>query len=149
LLGVRGCFLRIESIQANKALFLREECPDELETIVGVYSQVELRVGVEGLGGRVVAWLVEARYVKYTLQKAQLADQETASQLIADLLRDLGSLRALSDAGAQTLASIRCWRSALLVFDQFISASGTPQTKPPRFGATDRPSDFASLVPSI
>jgi len=41
------------------------------------------------------------------LQKAQLADQETASQLIADLLRDLGSLRALSDAGAQTLASIR------------------------------------------
>ena len=50
---------------------------------------------------------VEARYVKYVLRKAQLAEQEVASQLINDLFRDLSSLQTLSNAGQQTLSSLR------------------------------------------
>jgi hypothetical protein len=50
---------------------------------------------------------VEARYVRFVLQKAELAEHQLASQLINDLLRDLTSLQILSDAGAQTLTSIR------------------------------------------
>jgi hypothetical protein len=50
---------------------------------------------------------VEARYVKYVLRKAQDAEQEVASQVINDLFRDLSSLQTLSNAGQQTLPSIR------------------------------------------
>ena len=50
---------------------------------------------------------VEARYVKYVLRKAQLTEQEVASQLINDLFRDLSSLQTLSDGGQQTLSSLR------------------------------------------
>jgi hypothetical protein len=50
---------------------------------------------------------VEARYVKYVLRKAQFAELEVASQLINDLFRDLSLLQTLSDAGQQTLTSIR------------------------------------------
>jgi hypothetical protein len=50
---------------------------------------------------------VEARYVKYVLRKAQFAEQEVASELINDLFRDLSSLQTLSNAGQQTLPSIR------------------------------------------
>jgi hypothetical protein len=50
---------------------------------------------------------VEARYAKYVLQKARSAEQQVASQLINDLFRDLSSLQTSSDAGEQTLKSIR------------------------------------------
>ena len=50
---------------------------------------------------------VEARYAQYVLRRAQFAERELASQLINDLIRDLSTAKKLSDAGAQTLASIR------------------------------------------
>jgi hypothetical protein len=55
-----------------------------------------------------VSEYVEARYVKFVLRKAQLAEHPlAASQMINELLRDLSSLQTLNDASAQTLASIR------------------------------------------
>jgi hypothetical protein len=50
---------------------------------------------------------VEARYVKFVLRNAQAAESDEACQMVHDLLRDLHSLRALNDAGAQTLRSVQ------------------------------------------
>jgi hypothetical protein len=50
---------------------------------------------------------VEARYAKLILDEARLAEQDVASKLIKDLLRDLSSLQRLNCASAQTLTSIR------------------------------------------
>jgi hypothetical protein len=50
---------------------------------------------------------VEARYVKLVLQEARSAEPNVALKLIYDLLRDLSSLRKLSEAREQTLTSIR------------------------------------------
>jgi hypothetical protein len=50
---------------------------------------------------------VEARYAKLILDEARLAEQDVASKLIKDLLRDLGSRQRLNCASTQTLTSIR------------------------------------------
>lgn len=50
---------------------------------------------------------VESRYTKLVLADARLADEDVASRLISDLLRDLGSLGRLNSARDQALKSIR------------------------------------------
>ena len=50
---------------------------------------------------------VEARYAKLILDEARLAEQDVASKLVKELLRDLSSQRRLNCASAQTVSSIR------------------------------------------
>jgi hypothetical protein len=50
---------------------------------------------------------VEARYARLRLQEARIANEDQASKLVNDLLRDLSSLRTLNTARAQALTSIR------------------------------------------
>jgi hypothetical protein len=50
---------------------------------------------------------VEARYAKLILDEARLAEQDVASKLIKELLRDLSSQQRLNCASAQTVSSIR------------------------------------------
>jgi hypothetical protein len=50
---------------------------------------------------------VESRYARMVLQDARVAQEEVASRLVNELLRDLGSFRTLSSARAQALTSIR------------------------------------------
>ena len=50
---------------------------------------------------------VEARYARLRLQEARLANEDQASKLVNDLLRDLSSPRTLNTARAQALTSIR------------------------------------------
>jgi hypothetical protein len=50
---------------------------------------------------------VEARYAKLILDEARLAEQDVASKLVKELLRDLSSLQRLNCASAQTVSSIR------------------------------------------
>jgi hypothetical protein len=50
---------------------------------------------------------VESRYARMVLQEARVAQEEVASRLVNDLLRDLGSFQTLSSARAQAVTSIR------------------------------------------
>jgi len=50
---------------------------------------------------------VEARYAKLVLREARLANEDMASKLVNDLLRDLGSLQRPNTARAQAVTSIR------------------------------------------
>jgi hypothetical protein len=50
---------------------------------------------------------VEARYAKLVLCEAQVANDDVASKLVNDLLRDLKSPQRLSSARAEALTSIR------------------------------------------
>jgi hypothetical protein len=50
---------------------------------------------------------VESRYAKLVLQEARLAEEDVASRLVNQLLRDLGSPQGLNSARTQALTSIR------------------------------------------
>jgi hypothetical protein len=50
---------------------------------------------------------VEARYARLILRDLHAATQDEAARRLSDLLRDIGSPRRLSSAGAEALTSIR------------------------------------------
>jgi len=50
---------------------------------------------------------VEARYAKLVLREARLAEEDVASKLINELLRDLKSFPDLNSARVQAVTSIR------------------------------------------
>jgi hypothetical protein len=50
---------------------------------------------------------VEARYAKLVLREAEVAEDDVASKLVNDLLRDLKSPQSLNSARAQALTTIR------------------------------------------
>ena len=50
---------------------------------------------------------VEARYAKLVLREARVAEDDLASRLVNELLRDLSSRQKLNPARAQALTSIR------------------------------------------
>jgi len=82
---------------------------------------------------------VEARYAKLILDEARLAEQDVASKLVKELLRDLSSQQRLNCASAQTVSSIRLLALSLDgAVNRFTSASGTPQTGRLKPGAKAR-----------
>jgi hypothetical protein len=56
---------------------------------------------------------VEARYARLMLRDLHTAKQDEATKQLSDLLRDLGSPRRLSSAGAEALTSIRLLAQSL------------------------------------
>lgn len=56
---------------------------------------------------------VEARYARLMLRDLQAARQDEATKRLSDLLRDLGSPRRVSSAGAKALSSIRLLAQSL------------------------------------
>ena len=66
---------------------------------------------------------VEARYAKLVLREARLAEDDVASKLINELLRDLKSFQGLNSARVQAVTSIRQLSLSLV-------ATGFPQAGP-------------------